>query len=699
MSDGPLQRPVTTLPGVGPQRLAALTGAGIHTIEDLLLRLPMRYEDRGRQTPLAGLRPGPATVRARIDAVERKPTRRPRFSVLEARISDDSGSARAVWFNQPFLQRVLVAGRWVVLHGRVEWTSQGPQLVSPDYELAESADPADAGENAASPRIVPVYEKLGPLTSKVQRSLMLRALETVPPTLDGLLPAAYVADRGLPSLAASLHGVHAPADDADPGALASCRTPAHVRLILEELVSYQLAVAERRRVRVRRTKPHRIVVTDAIRDLVRSVLPFPLTAGQKEALAEIVADLQRAEPMHRLLQGDVGAGKTFVALVSALVAMANGVRVALMVPTEILAAQHAATLTARLAATRYRLALVSGAQRPRERRDVLARVAAGEVHMIVGTHALLEDPIAIPDLGLVIVDEQHRFGVAQRATLRSKGCDPDVLVMTATPIPRTLALTSFGDLDISTLRDLPPGRTPVKTTVRPSSRADEAYGFVRAQVEAGRQAYVVLPLVDASDKVDARTVVETAAALRDGPLAGLRVAEVHGRLPSGDKAAVMDAFVRGEVDVLVATTVIEVGVDVPNATVIVVEHAERFGLAQLHQLRGRVGRGAHAAYCVLLYESPLSEVARERLEALASTTDGFAIAERDLALRGPGDVFGTRQSGLPTLRVGDLARDHALMEEARGIAEQLLDALPAGDVRREAAHASWRRRLALGDVG
>lgn len=698
MSDGPLHRPVATLPGVGPQRLAALTAAGIRTIEDLLLRLPMRYEDRGRLTPLERLRPGPATVNARIEAAERKPTRRPRFSVLEVRLADESGTARAVWFNRPFLQRVLVPGRWVVLHGRVEWTSQGPQLVSPDYELAD-APRVDTSDAAATPRIVPVYEKLGPLTSKVLRGLMMRALEAVPPTLDGILPAACVAERGLPSLAAALREVHAPPDDADLAALAASRTPAHVRLILEELVSYQLAVAERRRSRVRRTKPHRIVVTDAIRDLVRSVLPFPLTPGQKGALAEIVADLQRAEPMHRLLQGDVGAGKTLVALVAAVVAMANGVRVAMMVPTEILAAQHAATLSARLGATPYRLALVSGALRARERREVLSRVEAGEVDMVVGTHALLEEPIAMPTLGLVIVDEQHRFGVAQRATLRAKGNDPDVLVMTATPIPRTLALTAFGDLDVSTLRDMPPGRTPVKTTVRPSSRADEAYGFVRAQVEAGRQAYVVLPLVDTSEKVDARTVVETAAALRDGPLAGLRVAEVHGRLAPADKAAVMEAFVRGEVDVLVATTVIEVGVDVPNATVIVVEHAERFGLAQLHQLRGRVGRGPHPAYCVLLYESPLSDVARERLEAIASTTDGFAIAERDLALRGPGDVFGTRQSGLPTLRVGDLARDHALMEEARAIAEQLLDALPTGDPRRAAAHERWRRRFALGDVG
>lgn len=694
------------LSGVGPQRLAALTAAGIHTIEDLLLRLPMRYEDRGRLMPVARLRPGPATVRARIDGVDRKPTRRARFSVLEVRLRDASGTARAVWFNQPFLQRVLTVGRWVVLHGRVEWTGQGPQFVSPDYELTEPPESEDVGlgdggtSHADSPeRIIPVYERLGPLTSKVQRGLMAQALAMVPPALDGFVPPADAAARGLPSLGAALQAVHAPAVDVDQDALAACRTPAQVRLILEEFVRYQLAVADRRRARVRRVKPHRIVVTDAIRDLARAVLPFRLTPGQKTALGEIVADLQRPEPMHRLLQGDVGAGKTLVALLAAIVAMANEARVALMVPTEILALQHAATLTARLANTPYRLALVSGSQRPRERREVLARIAAGEVDLIVGTHALLEDPIDIPRLGLVVVDEQHRFGVAQRATLRAKGNDPDVLVMTATPIPRTLALTACGDLDISTLHGLPPGRTPVKTTVRPSSRADQVYGFVRQQVEAGRQAYVVLPLVEASDKVDARTVVETAEALRNGVLSGLRVAEVHGRLPSADKAAVMEAFVRGDVDVLIATTVIEVGVDVPNATVMVVEHAERFGLAQLHQLRGRVGRGADAAYCVLLYESPLSDVARQRLEAMAATTDGFVIAERDLALRGPGDVLGTRQSGLPTLRVGDPGRDQDLMEEARHIAQQMLEVMPDEDPLRLSAQTGWRRRLALGEVG
>jgi ATP-dependent DNA helicase RecG len=333
------------------------------------------------------------------------------------------------------------------------------------------------------------------------------------------------------------------------------------------------------------------------------------------------------------------------------------------------------------------------------RASTLQRISGGAVDLVVGTHALLEDPVDIPDLGLVIVDEQHRFGVAQRATLRAKGAQPDVLVMTATPIPRTLSLTVFGDLDVSVIRDLPPGRTPVRTTVRPASRRDEAYAFVRTQVEAGRQAYVVLPLVEESEKVEARAAVETAAALEAGALRGLRVGVLHGRLAAADKVAVMQAMVDGRIDVLVATTVIEVGVDVPNATVMVVEHAERFGLAQLHQLRGRVGRGADASYCVLLYEGPLSDVARARLEAMAATADGFVIAERDLALRGPGDLFGTRQAGLPTLRIGDLARDHALMTEAHALARTWLAQAPAEAPARVLAREAWTRRFRLGEIG
>ena len=701
MSTVALQSPLATLDGVGPRRAAALAAVGLHSIEDLLLRFPLRYEDRAHVRPLADLRPGTATVCAAVVRADTRPTRRPGFSVVEVTLRDRSGTARAVWFNQPFLLQVFTPGQWVVLHGKVEWTGQGAQLTSPDHELvdAPTTDEDTSADGLHTGRIVPVYERIGPLTPKMQRALVHQALSRLPGDLSDPLPAEVCAARGLPDRRAALWAVHFPEVGADVAALSACRSPAQVRLILEEFFLFHLAVAERRLTRTRVVKPHRISVTPMVRAMARLVLPFPLTAGQKGALAEIVADLQRDEPMHRLLQGDVGAGKTMVALLASVVAMASGVRVVLMVPTEILSAQHARTIEARLAGTPYRCALVTGSQSARARTAALQRIAAGEVDLVVGTHALLEDPIDIPGLGLVVIDEQHRFGVAQRATLRAKGRHPDVLVMTATPIPRTLSLMLFGDLDVSTIRDLPPGRLPVRTTVRPVSRRDEVYAFVRAQVETGRQAYVVLPLVEQSEKVEARAAVETAAALEAGPLAGLRLGVVHGRLPAANKAAVMQAFVSGEVDVLVATTVIEVGVDVANATVMVVEHAERFGLAQLHQLRGRVGRGADASYCVLLYESPLSEVARSRLDAMASTTDGFVIAERDLALRGPGDVFGTRQAGLPTLRMGDLARDHALMEEAHVLARTWIAQADASAPARRLAREAWTRRFQLAEVG
>lgn len=695
-----LASPVSALDGVGPRRAGALAAAGVQCLEDLLLRVPYRYEDRGHLQSIADLRPGVATLRAEVVRIDKRPTRRPRFSVVEMVVSDGTGTARVVWFNQPFLLRVFQPGQWVVLHGRVEWTGQGPQFTGPDHEFVDA--PAEApgeADTLHTGRIVPVYERIGPLTPKVQRALVHQALSRLPDGLDDPLPADLRRARGLPDRREAFWAVHFPDEAADLAALAACRTPAQERLILEEFFLFQVAVAERRAARITEHKPHVIAVTPETRALARRVLPFTLTAGQKAALGEIVADLQRPEPMHRLLQGDVGAGKTMVALLAAIVAMASGVRVALMVPTEILAAQHARTIDARLSGTPFRAALVTGSQAGRARRALLQQVAAGDIHLLIGTHALLEDPVAVPQLGLVIIDEQHRFGVAQRAVLRAKGACPDVLVMTATPIPRTLALTTFGDLEVSVIRDLPPGRAAVRTTVRPGSRRAEVYSFVRDQVAAGRQAYVVLPLVEESEKVDARAAVETAAALAAGPLAGLRVGVLHGRLAAGEKADVMAAFVAGAVQVLVSTTVIEVGVDVANATVMVIEHAERFGLAQLHQLRGRVGRGQAASFCVLLYESPLSDVARRRLEAMAETGDGFVIAERDLALRGPGDVFGTRQAGLPTLRVGDLARDHALMDEAHALARTwLADAAPDAPARLMAREA-WGRRFQLAEVG
>ncbi len=447
-------------------------------------------------------------------------------------------------------------------------------------------------------------------------------------------------------------------------------------------------------------KPFRVAVDDRVRRAARAVLPFRLTAGQRGALKEIVDDMQRPTQMNRLLQGDVGSGKTIVALLAALVAMENGLQAALMVPTEILAEQHHEGIRQRLAATRFRTALLLGATPAAERRATLDAVAGGAVHLVVGTHALMQERVAFQQLGLAIIDEQHRFGVEQRAALRAKGLRPDVLVMTATPIPRTLALTVYGDLDVSVIRDRPAGRQPITTIVEPDTRRDRVYDLIRAELGRGRQAYVVYPLVEESEKIDLKAATEMADHLAQEIFPEFRVGLVHGRMAPEARDGAMRRFARGEVDLLVATTVVEVGIDVPNASVMVIEHAERFGLSQLHQLRGRVGRDRHPSSCVLLHQEPVSDEARVRLAAMAATTDGFVIAERDLTLRGPGDLTGTRQSGMPTLRVGNLRRDQALMDlawrEARGWSERD-DA--AATTLRSLARQTWSARFGLLEVG
>ena len=446
-------------------------------------------------------------------------------------------------------------------------------------------------------------------------------------------------------------------------------------------------------------KGRAVVVTDQTREAIRQILPFKLTGDQKTVIREIVTDMQRPQPMNRLLQGDVGSGKTIVALMAALVAMENGLQVAFMAPTEILAEQHFFNIRRLLERSRFRLTLLTGGTPAKKRREALAELSGGSLQMVIGTHALVQEDVAFRELGLAIIDEQHRFGVLQRATLRAKGLHPDVLVMTATPIPRTLALTTYGDLDVSVMREMPPGRQPIATTARPESRRDEIYAFVRREIEQGRQAYIVYPLVEESAKVDLKAATEMADHLSQDVFPEFRVALLHGRLKQDAKDRVMGAFVRGEFDILVSTTVIEVGIDVPNATVMVIEHAERFGLSQLHQLRGRVGRGGHKSSCVLLYQYPITDQGRDRLKALTDTTDGFEIAERDLQLRGPGDFFGTRQSGMPTLRVGDLLRDHALMEEARREAIAALDDPDQTAALTALVDTGWEQRFGLVGVG
>ena len=705
--------------GVGPRRAADLERVGLHTVEDLLYRFPIRYEDRSHFQTIASLRPGvAASVVGEVLSCGIRPTRRPRFKIFELVLRDRTGALRAIWFNQPFLNDVFRPHQRVILFGKLELTSHGLQLQSPQYEiLTDSADESSgegpitnererngaSGEGLAermhTGRIVPIYEKTGTLTTKMQRVLVHHALSALPEVLPDPLPAMLLDRQGLIDRRTALHDVHFPPETASIDELNGFRSAAQRRLIFEEFFLFQCGLVLRKQQSDKERKPRSVVITDDIRESARRVLPFRLTSDQKTVIGEIVEDMKRPHPMNRLLQGDVGSGKTIVALMAAIVAMENGFQVAFMAPTEILAEQHFINIRRLLESSRFRMALLTGATPAKKRREIQAELSGGSIQLVVGTHALVEDPVAFRELGLAIIDEQHRFGVMQRAALRAKGLHPDILVMTATPIPRTLALTTYGDLDVSVMREMPPGRKPIKTIAKPESRREEIYEFLRQQMDAGRQAYVIYPLVEESSKVDLKAATEMADHLQQDIFPAYRVALLHGRLKQDDKDRVMQAFARGEFHVLVSTTVVEVGVDVANASVMIVEHAERFGLSQLHQLRGRVGRGAHQSYCVLLYQAPLNEHGRERLKALTETTDGFVIAERDLALRGPGDFFGTRQSGMPTLRVGDLLRDHRMMEEARREAVAVL-----AEARQEAplvafVRSSWEQRFGLVGVG
>ncbi|MCA1618143.1 MAG: ATP-dependent DNA helicase RecG [Acidobacteria bacterium] len=542
---------------------------------------------------------------------------------------------------------------------------------SEEHGVDEATDPALASIHVA--RRVPVYRKLGEFRTKRLREIVHAVLARLDDAaFEETLPAELITRQRLASRAEATRRIHFPSDDAPLADYERARSPAHLRLIFEEFFWVALAIGLRRDERVKEPKGALIEVTPHVRERITSVLPFSLTGAQERAVTRILEDMQSDVPMNRLLQGDVGSGKTAVALLAMLAAMENGYQAALMAPTEILAEQHARNVKRMLAETPYRVELLTGSLKAAEKRRLQRDLAAGEIHAAIGTHALIQDAVEFSKLGLVVIDEQHRFGVLQRAALRERGFNPDVLVMTATPIPRSLAMTVYGDLEVSVIDELPPGRTPVKTVVVGEEKRAGVYKGIEREVRAGRQAYVVYPLVEESEKMDLKDATRMFEHLRDRVFPHFQIGLLHGKMKSGEKDEVMRRFVRGEVQVLVATTVVEVGVDVPNASVMVVEHAERFGLSQLHQLRGRVGRGAEASYCVLLASERQTAVAQQRLGIMEETSDGFRIAEKDLEIRGPGEVMGTRQSGVPTFRVGNLVRDLAILEEARREAEHYL---------------------------
>jgi ATP-dependent DNA helicase RecG len=695
-----LQAPVQYVKGVGPQRAAGLEKAGVCTAEDLLLRFPLRYEDRRSFARVADLRPG-MRVSVSGEIVVAGLRRARRMTLYEIRLDDGSGRLKVLWFNQPYLRDVLEKGRRVALFGLVERDSPGSRVLamrSPQYELLDATD----APGIHTGRIVPVYEKLGPLTAKPLRRVLTGLAEKVSPELPDPLPADLRARLAVVPRGEALRRVHLPGEDEDLETLNRFRGRGHVRLILEELFLFQLGLARRRHDLRTERKGRAFAVTDEAREAVKRILPFPLTSAQKRVLKEIADDLTSGHPMNRLVQGDVGSGKTLVALLAMIIALENGYQAAFMAPTEILAEQHFLTFRRLLARCSYETRLLTSAVKGRARKEALAQVASGEARIVVGTHALIQQDVEFGRLGLAVIDEQHRFGVLQREDLRKKGYDVDVLVMTATPIPRTLALTAYGDLDVSVVDEKPPGRSPIRTLLRPASARREVVRLVRQAAEAGQQVYVVYPLVEESEKLEDVRAATEAAEEWQAALPGIEVGLLHGRMRSVEKEETMAAFAGGTLQILVATTVIEVGVDVPNATVMVIEHAERFGLAQLHQLRGRVGRGPAASTCVLLAHGRLSEVARARLDVMVATEDGFVIAEKDLQIRGPGDFFGTRQWGMPSFRVAHLLRDRDLLEPARREAFRLVDThgetLPA-PLPDFLAHGGWERRFGLARVG
>jgi ATP-dependent DNA helicase RecG len=710
MVDDVMQTPLQFLKGVGPRKAADLKKAGLNTVEDLLFRFPRRYEDRSQLQKIISLRPGmTAAISGKVLNAGLAHTRRPGFKLFSALIQDDSGQIQAVWPNQAFLKDVIKSKQNIVLFGKVEvWGSRGLQITDPEFEIINDvATPGTSGTSRIpgtadlqlhTGRIVPVYERTGMVTTNMQRRYVWQALEQMPREGFDPVPDDILKREHWPGRLDALWQSHFPSAETPIDALNTFMTPAQRRLVFEDFFVFQTGLALRRQENAQVRKRLVSSVDDRIRQRARDVLPFKLTTGQREALAEIVADMQKTWPMQRLLQGDVGAGKTIVAILAAVVAMENGFQVAVMAPTEILAEQHYRTIVKVLHGKPYRVALLSGRVTAATRRDLLPAIERGEIDLVVGTQALVQEHVKFKSLSLVVIDEQHRFGVMQRGTLAAKGDNPDVLVMTATPIPRTLALTECGDMEVSVIRGLPPGRQPVKTIVKADSRRDEAYAMMRDEIRRGRQVYVIYPLVEESEKIDLK-----AATAMSNEIARVfpeyAVALLHGRMKGDEKEAVMHRFLRGELNILVSTTVVEVGVDVPNATLMVVEHAERFGLSQLHQLRGRIGRGGHASTCVLLYQAPWSDDARERLKAMAETSDGFVIAERDLRLRGPGDFFGTRQHGVPTLRAGDLLRDGDLLERAFDEARTRVENGTLTAAQQAYVKSVWQRQFGLITVG
>ncbi|MCP4594538.1 MAG: ATP-dependent DNA helicase RecG, partial [bacterium] len=668
-----LDTPVQYVRGVGPVRARQLADLGIETVGDLILHLPFRHEHRPQSQAIGTLRlDETATIVGQVERI------RANRQVITADVVDGTGACRIRWFNSPYLRDRLTPGAVIAATGKItEYGGRGV-MTNPKYRVVVD-EPLDALLEGEA--FDPVYPGSAALSSRQIAKFVRRALPEVIEQIEEPLPDQLRQKREMPPRRIAIQRCHLPtrAEDVEIS---------RRRLAYDELLLLQLAVQFRRAQADQSTHAVPIEVSAEIDRRIRARFPYELTAGQDAAVAEIVADLARTQPMRRLLQADVGAGKTAVALYAALAVIARRRQVVLLAPTEILAEQHARKIRGYLEDSRVRVELLVGNLPRRRREQTRSALASGEANLVIGTHALLEEDVDIPWLALAIIDEQHRFGVNQRARLRAKARDPHYLVLTATPIPRTLAMTVFGDLDVSSIREAPPGRQPIETFWVGPGEAAGAWARVQAELRAGRQAFVVYPLVEQSETLPLKAAAEEVGRLRDGPLADFSVELLHGQMRREEKEAVMNRFAAGEIQALAATTVVEVGIDVPNATVMVVHHADRFGLSQLHQLRGRVGRGTHPSLCLLLTEDRGSDISAQRLSTLCQTTDGFAIAEEDLRLRGPGEIVGRRQHGLPTLRVADLVRDLDLLELTRADAAALI----AEDPRLGSPHHQPLRR-------
>jgi ATP-dependent DNA helicase RecG len=728
--------PVQYVKGIGPRLAEVLGVKGIRTVDDLLHYLPFRYEDRLNPRSVTELRAGEmATVIAEVRNSGLFSTRR--MPIFQLTVGQGRSKLKCLWFNATYLRDRFQPGQMLALYGKVEAGRDGQlQIIQPQFEILgdinEEGGADEAEKKAAASleigRIVPIYESTGQgkLTPRWFRRIIRWALENLNTDLPDPIPPAVRSHLSLVSPREALWQVHWPEAGESFTDLQSSRTPAHIRLIFDELFFIELGLELKRREQKAQTGIA-FQLEDRVRQALKKILPFHPTTAQKRVLKEIATDMQTPYPMRRLLQGDVGSGKTIVAFEAAIIAIENGYQVAFMAPTEILAQQHYFSARQILEKAGYRIVLLTGSLEQDRKRDVRRHIAQGNAQLIIGTHALIQDRVEFEKLGLVIVDEQHRFGVMQRLKLMKKSDDarvgtglrpvqaepssaaaeaePDVLVMTATPIPRTLALTLYGDLDVSVLDELPPGRTPIITKAVPDERAADVWEFVRREIAAGHQAYVVYPVIEENEERELKAAEQMHRQLRDKIFPNLHVGLLHGRLDSDAKERIMREFQQGKIEILVATTVIEVGVDVANATVMVIEHADRFGLAQLHQLRGRIGRGAAKSYCVLMHGEKVSEEGQRRLDAMVRTCDGFQIAELDLELRGPGDFFGTKQAGIPSFRVANLIRDRQLLEAAKREAAFVIAGpnaeLSKDEIARALKHmrSLWALSYGLAEVG